>query len=407
VKLEFLKNKQVKNAIIMGTLCSLSYLGVYIARNILGAVTPQMIGDNALTMEYIGEVSSLYFIFYAVGQLINGIVGDKIKARYMISLGLLLAGVCNLVFPDVIDQAFMAKTVYSMSGFFLSMIYAPMTKMVAENTNTLYAMRCSVGYNFASLLGSPVAGIMSTFLAWEQVFKASGMIVLVMGIICMVAFGYMEKVGIIQYNQFVRPKKEKQKNSIIILLKREIVKYTFISIVTGVIRTTVIFWLPTYLTQYLEFTDRQSASIFSAVTLVTSTSTFIAVLFYEKVMKRKLDLTILVSFVLATVGFLGVYFVSKPIFNIILLIMGIIGSGMAASMLFSWYCPSLRDTGLVSSATGFIDFVSYMSAAIASTLFANAVDVIGWKNLILTWIGLMVMGIIVSLPYKKLRKANK
>ena len=59
---------------------------------------------------------------------------------------------------------------------------------------------------------------------------------------------------------------------------------------------------------------------------------------------------------------------------------------------------------MVSSATGFIDFMSYMSASISSTLFANAVNSIGWGNLILVWFGLMVAGIIVALPYNKLLK---
>jgi sugar phosphate permease len=70
-------------------------------------------------------------------------------------------------------------------------------------------------------------------------------------------------------------------------------------------------------------------------------------------------------------------------------------------MLWSRYCPGLKDTGMVSSATGFLDFMSYMAASVSSTLFANAVSVIGWQNLVMTWFGLMALGVIVVLPYKK------
>ena len=59
---------------------------------------------------------------------------------------------------------------------------------------------------------------------------------------------------------------------------------------------------------------------------------------------------------------------------------------------------------MVSGATGFLDFVSYMSAALATTLFANAVDSIGWGNLILVWLALVGCGIVVALPYKKSKK---
>ena len=42
-----------------------------------------------------------------------------------------------------------------------------------------------------------------------------------------------------------------------------------------------------------------------------------------------------------------------------------------------------------------------MAAAASSKIFANAVDVIGWGNLILVWFGLMAAGVIVALPKKK------
>jgi sugar phosphate permease len=56
---------------------------------------------------------------------------------------------------------------------------------------------------------------------------------------------------------------------------------------------------------------------------------------------------------------------------------------------------------MVSGATGFLDFVSYMAAAASSKLFANAVSSIGWGNLILIWFGLMILGVVVALPYRK------
>ena len=51
------------------------------------------------------------------------------------------------------------------------------------------------------------------------------------------------------------------------------------------------------------------------------------------------------------------------------------------------------------------DFVSYMAAAAASTLFANAVSSVGWGNLILIWVGLMLVGVLVSVPIRK--KVNR
>ena len=119
-----------------------------------------------------------------------------------------------------------------------------------------------------------------------------------------------------------------------------------------------------------------------------------------------MDKTILLMFSVSVCGFAAVYFVNAPVLNIVLMVAAIMSSNGAASMLWSKYCPSLRDTGMVSSATGFLDFMSYMAAAAASSAFANAVSQIGWKNLILVWVALMVAGVIVALPWKKQRNAE-
>ena len=394
---KFKISPSAQKAILIGGMCSISYLAVYLARNILGTVSPQMIENGFFTTEEIGKLSSIYFITYAVGQLINGAIGDKIKAKYMISFGLMLAGVCNFIFSAFSGSVLVAYISYGMTGFFLSMIYGPMTKVVAENTEPIYATRCSLGYTFASFFGSPLAGILSALFVWQAVFASSSAVLLFMGFVCFTVFTIFEKKGLIEYNKYQVEKKKG--GSIKVLIEHQIIKFTLISIITGVIRTTVVFWLPTYLSQYLGFTSETAALIFTLATFIISLSPFIAIFIYEK-LEGDMDKTILIAFVAATVFFLMVYFWKQPMANIVFLVLAILSSNCASSMMWSRYCPSLRDTGMVSSATGFLDFVSYMAASLSSTLFANAVADVGWGNLILIWFALMAIGIVVALKRK-------
>ncbi len=396
-------NDKVKNAVFLGTLCSVAYLAVYIARNVLSAVTPKMLADGYLET-YIGKMSSLYFIFYAVGQLVNGAIGDKIKAKYMIAFGLLFAAVTNASFTFLASYRGGAMIVYAMTGFFLSMIYGPMTKVVSENTEPVYATRCSLGYTFASFFGSPLAGLLATFLAWQSVFFVSSGALTVMAIAVFTFFSLFEKKGIVRYGLY-KPEK-KGVGNIKVLFQREIVKYSFVSVLTGVVRTSVVFWLPTYIAQYLHFAPQTATSIFTVATFFISFTAFIAVFLYER-LGRDIDKTLLLTFVSSACFFALTYFVKLPALNVVFIVLAIMSSNGAASMLWSRYCPSLRDTGMVSSATGFLDFLSYMAAAAANVIFANAVGAIGWGNLILVWLGLMVLGIVVALPYKKIKKEKE
>lgn len=388
-----------KKAIILGSLCSISYLAVYIARNILGAVSPQMEAAGVFTKSSIGLMSSIYFTCYACGQLINGLIGERIKAKYMISFGLILAGICNVLLPVFSQSIGAVYVTYGATGFFLSMIYAPMTKVVAENTEPIYATRCSLGYTFASFFGSPAAGVLASLMVWQSVFVTSSAILIFMGIVCIASFSLFEKKGLVEYGKY-KPQKTAAGGGIKVLIKHRIIKFTLISVLTGIVRTTVVFWLTTYISEYLGFPSETAALLYTIATLLISASAFIAIFTYER-LKRNMDLSILLFFGCSAVSFLLVFLCKQPVLNIAFMVLAILSSNCSASMLWSRYCPSLRDTGMVSSATGFLDFMSYMAASVSSSIFANAVDVIGWNGLILVWFGLMVIGVVVALPYKK------
>jgi len=397
-------SKKAREAVFLGTLCSVSYLAVYIARNVLGAVTPKMI-EGGFTLDYIGQVTAVYLLAYACGQLINGVLGDHIKAKYMISLGLLSAGIANFVFVMISDYPGAAVIAYAWTGFSLSMIYGPMTKMVSESTELTYATRVSLGYTFASFLGSPAAGLLATFLSWQATFNVSSAALVAMAFVCFAFFCFFEKKGIVKYGD-AEKETGKTKKDYGQLFKRSIVKFALISMITGVIRTSLVSFLSTYFYEYLKYSEQQSASIFSATTLVICFTAFIAVFIYER-LGRNMHLCPLLFFATSAVAFTVLYFVTNPILNIAIIVLAIMASNAAATMLWSVYCPSMHDTGLVSGITGFLDFLSYVAAALGSLVIPKIVALSGWRSVTLIMVGLMVFGVIICLPYFFFKKRER
>ena len=388
--------QEAKKAVRIGLLCTIAYLAVYVARNMLGVVSPGMIETGRYTEAYIGTISTGYLIAYACGQLINGAIGDKIIARYMISGGLLFAGFCNMALPFAPDLL-TTTVLYSASGFFLSMIYGPMTKSVSENVKPEHAARVALGYTIASFLGSPSAGVVAMLTNWQNAFLICGGILISMGILTFLSFLHLEKKGLIVYHNSKSdrvPMKEGLKR----LLDHHIIKYSFVSVLTGIVRTTVVFWVPTYLAQYLSFTPTMAVAIFSGVTLAMSVGPFLnTLLVYERIFRRNRGKTVLCMFAVSAAAFLLMFLWKQPVFSVAMLTLALVANGGAATMLWSTYCPSLHKTGLVSTATGYLDFMSYMGAAAANLIFSNAVASIGWGWLILSWSGLMGIGVLVGL----------
>lgn len=391
-------SRKAKEALSLGTLCSIAYLAVYIARDVLSATTPMITQSGDFSTQQIGTLSSVYFTVYALGQLINGVIGDKIKGRYMISFGLAFASIGFFLLPQLTQLPGYAYIAYGSTGFFLAMIYGPMIKLVSENVEPVYASRCSVAYTMASCLGSPAAGVMASVMAWPWVFRSSAVLLVVMGFFTFFGFYAMERKGIVKYGQF-KPQKGAT-GSVKKLLKRKIIKFTFVAILTGVIRTSVVFWMPTYISQHLGFAPETATLIFSVASFTFPFSALLAMFLFQR-LKRDLDLSVLIGFIVSTAFFLLVFFVKQPFVNVACLTLAILFNTLSSNLMWSYYCPSLYDTGMVSTATGFLNACSYFAAAIASALFSNAVSSIGWYALILVWTGLMGLGILIAFPWKK------
>jgi sugar phosphate permease len=229
-----------------------------------------------------------------------------------------------------------------------------------------------------------------------------------MAVICYILFVVFERRGIVKYGTVKRKDSasaapEGLTDKVGVLVHHDILRYSAVSMLTGIVRTAVLFWMPTYFNQQLGFSEKASASIFSATTLVICTAAFLAVFLYEafgKSMKKAL----LLSFGASALSFILMYFSHSPVLNIILMVIGILTADSASSVMWSIYCPSLKETGAVSSATGYLDFISYFAAGVSSVLFANSVKTIGWSSLILVWAGIMVVGVISSSFIKNRRQ---
>ena len=400
--MKIFKNREVKHAFLIGSLSTIVYLACYFAKNILSIVSPQMVEGAGVSVEFIGTLSTANMLFYAGGQLVNGIIGDKVKAKYLVGGGLILSGVCNVIM-GVIHIPFAMLVAYSISGFFLSTLYAPLVKLIAENTNPSHAEKCCLGLTFASFLGVPMASIVALVFNWENVFLVCGAFLILTGIAFFFSVVSMEQREIIKFRTIER--QQKKGGSVKVLIENSIIKFTMVAVLTGVVRTSVTFWIPTYLSQYLGFSAAIAATVYTVMTFVQSTTPYITnIVVYEYILKRNMNRMLLVMFGVSGFCFALMFAVHNPFANIVFLTLAVMSANGASNTLWNVYCPSLRHTGMVSTATGYLDFMSYLAAGIANLLFANAINQIGWGKLILVWAALMLAGVVISIPRKNFKK---
>lgn len=395
--MENVKKTEISKAIQIGIVCVSSYMVSYYMRNVLSVTSPDMLETGLFSKEFLGYLSSVYMLFYAIGQLINGIIGDIIKPKLMVAGGMVLCGLSSMLFAAANGQIIQI-ILFALIGFSLSMLRGPLVKTISENTQPNHSRIICTFFSFAGFTGPLIASLISMFFDWRNTFIVAGSIALVIGVLAYLVFTVFEKKGRITYafskssNGF--------KGVLKIFLLRHFVFYIFVGGIAEISYASINFWVPTYFVEQLGIAENTAKAIYSAISCIKSITPFIT-LFFFNLFKEKDIKMIRFSFIVATAFFLGMRFINNPYMNIFCLLMAQMSIGSASSLLWSIYIPSQRESGMVSTINGVLDFTGYLFASVANILFANIIDSLGWDSIVALWCALPAIGFIMSLMTKQ------
>jgi MFS transporter len=395
-------DKNTQKAWRIGSFCIATYLASYVTRNILSVSTPEMIKEAFFTKEYTGLLSSICFIFYAAGQLINGFIGDRVHPKYMIIMGLGISSVSTFVIP-IFDNRILHFTAFALIGFGLSMLRGPLMKVISENTAATHARMICTLFSMAGFAGPLIASILSIFFKWRAVFTATGVISVIITVLAVAAITTLEKRGEIKFV----PKYDKGIAGILNVFKLEdFIFYMLISSIGEIAGSSITFWIPTYTTEHLGFSNDAASTIYSVVSFSTLFTPFITLLIYEKLIRNGIKLA-LVMYVISAVFFIAVRFTAAPVLNVSMLIIAKVAAAAASSIVWSAYIPGLARSGKVSSANGVIDAAGYAMASLANVLFSTFVGRLGWGGIVNMWYIIMLIGAAVSFIKLIMKKKQK
>ena len=395
------KKHELNTSLLIATIALFSYSASYFARGVLGVVKVEMEELGVFTGPQIGMIISVAMFVYAIAQLLTGVLGDVIKSKYMISLGLILSGISTLVIPAT--KNFWAVTVaYALSNFFLSPIFGSVTKTIANNVVPRHASRVALPVSFATVFGAPLASAIAIILRWDVVFTVSAVLMITLGALCFVLFTVCERKGWITYPPRVKQtKNEKKKLDLHFLAKHYFLQFLVVAMLVG-ISNSIGQLTTSYYKDFLGFSIEQAKSIYAIKGFIGCAAPFFFnLILYERVFKRDVKKTLLCIFATVSVSFgASLFFTDNAWANVILTTVATVVSGGYTAMLFSVYCPSLKKVGAVSSVSSFINCTNYVVAAVATAITTSVVDRIGWSKIVLAWTLMMVIGFVVTMTIK-------
>lgn len=400
IKVETQQKSMLRKAISMGFISVFAYIASYYSRSLLSVATPNMLQSGEYTTEFIGLLSSVQFLVYAAGQLVNGLAGDMINPKYMISVGLSVTGVSLVLFP-IVPFAWMQLLCFAIIGLALSMLRGPIMKMVSENVNKDYSRIICTFLSAASFTGTLIASAFAIVFKWDMMFIVAGIVALLIAAIAFVSLSVFEHKGTFVFHS----SKNAGFGGYLQLFKIE--NFVFYMVVAGVVEiagSAIGFWIPTYLSDALLLDTVTTNVLFSVMSILSSLAPFISLFVFKLVKERDIAM-MRCGFAIAVVSFVCMIFVPNMWAKIVFLMVAKLSLACCSSVLWSIYIPGMGSTGKVSSINGVINCTGYVSAAVANVVFAKLLG-LSWNGVILVWCGIAAVGLVAALVVRKKKVEN-
>ena len=372
------------------------YLFFYTGRQTFGFAIPGIQKEFGLSKEVLGWASTALLWSYAIGQAINGNVADKLGGRRVMSMGAILSCAANWVTSYAVGFKSLAIP-WGINGYFQALGWAPGSRLLTNwwgrhERGLVFGM-----YTFAAGCASVLSFVTSLIvidvlhLEWRWIFRLPVILMLVGGIVFyLVARDKPEDLGFEAPDTSVADARDTasacaegetessfQRYWAVIRNWRLLVASTSIGFQNAA-RYGLLVWVPVHFLgpNWQKATDSviDPHWITVAVPVGMAFGAFSNGWISDKLFGSKRYLAIMLYMVLGAVTSLWMYLLSGPsmIAVIALFLAGFFVYGPASS--FWALCPDLVGAKRSGTATGVMNFFSYLFAGLGEPLIGHVLD---------------------------------
>ena len=372
-----------------------TYVTAYLCRVNLSTVLDKLSAGLNVSMEFLGVASSVYFVTYAVGQLLNGIVGDRVNPHRFIVLALICTGTINVVL-GVQTNAALFPVLWGLNGFCQSMFWSTLLRLLScyaeehqrKTVSTLMSISSVAGYLFSWVV---LSWIFEPY-SHTPYFAVPGVIAL--ALIPLWIF-LSKKVPFSPTEGGRRPTPPLRVVAGEFLHDR-LYFICLLCMVVGAIQEGAVFWLPLVFTDVLKLGEG-SLLLLALIPFAKLAGVFLARAILARLkenVRRSILITLSMSCTLSVILLVTCRHTS---FLTVVLIACLIATINASNWYMISYLPlHFASRNIVATLGGAFDFSTYMGAAVMSGPLGDALLTYGWVTLPIVWLVLTVISLALA-----------
>lgn len=245
-----------------------SYAGYYLTRKPIGVVKARLQDELGMSTLALGVLDTAYLAAYAAGQFINGVLGDRLGSRRLLTLGMLGTATCAALFGAT-SLATLLVALWAINGYFQSSGWPGNVKAMtpwfgAHGRGAVMGLWCTC-YQVGGIVGTALAAYIVVRWGWRTAFFTPAVIVAGIGM-CLWLFlkDHPRDVGLTSPAEVdqgakagaTEPVAPQEKMSFVDALRLPgILNLGGAYFCLKLIRYTLLLWLPFYLNKKLGYAE--------------------------------------------------------------------------------------------------------------------------------------------------------
>lgn len=379
------KESSIKASILMFIVLAILYAIAYVSRSNYSIAVNTMIESNILSNEIKGVVNCVYFITYAVGQIINGYLADRKSPYKMIIIGSLLIFITQILMATLYAPSYLLIIWWAINGFAQAMLWTPIffiyNNYLNDKTKKAAITTVAISTPAGKILSYLIGGLSLNLSGWKMTFISAGCLMLLILITFII-------VKLSTNKNIIIPDLENKKKSIRHLtLFKSLISTGIIFIIPsmlmhGLLLNGALEWVPTILQNKYNLSSDTSSFICTIIPLIGILGVFISNFCYYKIFNHNAVYTCLtvmsLSFICSLLMFLTI---NISIEGLIGAIIFTILFGFLYTFQLSYNHASISlipshflSLGLVATVSGFLNAINYAGSAIATYGLSKITD---------------------------------
>ena len=399
--------------------CWMAYSFSYIGRLNFSASMADMTSSGVLLKSQAGAVTTGFFICYGCGQFLSGMLGDRINPRYLVFAGLTCSSLLNFGI-SLGPPLWVMIILWSLNGLSQSLLWAPICKIVSDRVSTARRQKACTALATTMAGGTLMAYILSALLinafGWKAAFISGSSATLLAAVVWITVTTKIEheadKNGVEEDIVAVHeddgeevPHEEIPTNLWQLLCVSGLTILALVGGVQGVLKDCMSTWVPTFIEDMFNM-----GSVISILTgAFLPIFGFFGPIFTNKLMMKTRDelsslfiLFLISSGCLAMLALFGRFSIAISIVALALTYACALGQNMILIGTLPMYFSKL---GKVSTITGTMNALCYVTTAAVSWIVGVLVDRTGWTIVMAGWFVLSALAAVGTLFAK--RRWNK